>query len=279
MKVIFVCTGNTCRSPMAEGYLKSLNLKGVTVTSRGLCPGGDTVSEQSAVSMKKIGIDIKNHISKQINPFDLEADLFFCMTSSHAAALKSIGIDEDKIYLPETEIPDPYMKGQAEYDFCRDMIIKAINEALFCGVFTPFNISFAKQSDIKDIAYIEKECFSDPWSEKAIEESMNAATSFFIAKKKEKTVGYVGLSIVADEAYITNIAVLKDFRENSVATILLLRAIEEAKKKCAFISLEVRTSNEKAINLYNKLLFTKEGQRKGFYDNPKEDAIIMTRRF
>ena len=279
MKIIFICTGNTCRSPMAEGYLKSLNFKGVEVTSRGLYPGGDAVSNQSVTAMEKIGVDIKGHVSKELTHADLDADMFFCMTDSHARALLSAGIEKSKIYVPRLQISDPFMKGQDVYDLCRDEIINAVNDALFSGLIVPFRVDTATYSDVKDIALLEKECFSDPWSENAINESMSASTLFFTAKTINKTVGYIGLSVVADEAYITNIAVLKDYRNLGIGTLLLLKAIDETKQKCKFISLEVRVSNQKAINLYTKMRFLKEGLRKGFYNNPKEDAIIMTRRF
>ena len=57
MNVLFVCTGNTCRSPMAEGYLKSKNLKAVTVRSAGIYADGSPVSENSAAVMEEAGID------------------------------------------------------------------------------------------------------------------------------------------------------------------------------------------------------------------------------
>ena len=76
MNVIFVCTGNTCRSPMAEYYLKSKNLNDVSVKSRGFS-GGDSANEKSIAVMKEVGIDISNHISKNITAASRHAIMRF----------------------------------------------------------------------------------------------------------------------------------------------------------------------------------------------------------
>ena len=58
MNILFVCTGNTCRSPMAEGYLKSLNIPDIHVKSGGLAADGSPVSENSKTACLEKGIDI-----------------------------------------------------------------------------------------------------------------------------------------------------------------------------------------------------------------------------
>ena len=62
--VVFVCTGNTCRSPMAEGYLKSIKPKGYEIISRGLATDGSPAANNSVAVMLEAGIDITKHISK-----------------------------------------------------------------------------------------------------------------------------------------------------------------------------------------------------------------------
>ena len=71
MNILFVCTGNTCRSPMAEGYLRSKGIDGVTVSSRGLVADGSPVSPNSKTAMAEVGIDIAAHISRQITADDI----------------------------------------------------------------------------------------------------------------------------------------------------------------------------------------------------------------
>ena len=127
----------------------------------------------------------------------------------------------------------------------------------------------------RELSLIEKECFSAPWSEESFKTAEN--TRFYLYFEGERVVGYVGIYSVLDEGYITNIAVLKDHRKKGVATALL-KELTEKESALSYISLEVRESNAAAISLYTKFNFKKEGVRKAFYSNPKEDGLILTRR-
>lgn len=132
-KIIFVCTGNTCRSPMAEGYLKSKNRKDLEVISRGLAADGSAVSEKSVIAMQELGIDISAHLSKQLTFADLsESAIFICMSSSHADVLEGIGIDKIKIHV--LGISDPYGRDEETYKKCRDEIIEGVDELCEDGI-------------------------------------------------------------------------------------------------------------------------------------------------
>ena len=130
-----------------------------------------------------------------------------------------------------------------------------------------------------DIATIENNSFSTPWSEKAIRESMDAGTIFYVACLNNKIVGYMGLSKIVGEGYVTNIAVLPEYRRLGIGEKILGYVIDNTKAELEFISLEVRVSNIAAISLYEKFGFERAGLRKRFYTNPQEDAIIMTKYF
>ena len=83
-----------------------------------------------------------------------------------------------------------------------------------------------------------------------------------------------------DEGYITNVAVSQKERRKGIGTALLNRVFSYSKdNNLSFVSLEVRESNREAISLYTALGFKEEGKRKNFYDKPKEDALILTKRF
>ena len=137
------------------------------------------------------------------------------------------------------------------------------------------------RSTVPDVAAIERECFSQPWSEDMLaEELYNDNASFIVAVADDGTVlGYAGLTVVLDEGYINNVAVRSQYRRMGVADALLGTFINFAEDHLAFLTLEVRASNDKAISLYTKNGFVQEGRRKDYYKDPKEDAIIMTRRF
>lgn len=144
-----------------------------------------------------------------------------------------------------------------------------------------FFVRSAEDSDINRIAELERICFgSQAWGEKTILDARENQTRFFVAVKQNTVAAYVGINTVLDEGYITNIAVDPDFRRSGAASSLLecLNDLSE-KQKLSFISLEVRVSNTAAISLYLKHGYKNEGERKNFYDDPKENAYIMTKRY
>ena len=281
MNILFVCTGNTCRSPMAEGYLKSKGIEGVTVSSRGLAADGSPVSLNSKTAMDEAGIDIGSHISKQITADDInKADKIICLSPSHKALLLSAGVPENKLYILGDGISDPFGGSIEVYRRCRDEIFAAIDILIKDGFFGNISVIPIEQRHIKEIARLEEICFSEPWSEEDILEAYRLGTKFFAAEADKKLIGYIGIKAVIDEGYITNIAVFPEFRRRGVAKALLNKVFEFAKEKgLSFVSLEVRPSNTEAVSLYEKTGFKEEGRRKNFYRLPLEDALIMTKRF
>ena len=132
---------------------------------------------------------------------------------------------------------------------------------------------------LDDVYILETECFSHPWSKQSLEEELNNETSLFlVAKEENEVIGYIGMSIVIDEGYIFNVAVREKYRNKGVATALINELVTYGKKNnFSFITLEVRESNLPAISLYSKFGFIKAGERKDYYSNPKENAILMTK--
>ena len=281
MNILFVCTGNTCRSPMAEGYLRSKELDGITVISRGLASDGSPVSLNSKTAMAEVGIDISGHISRQITDRDIKnADKIICLSPSHRAALLSVGVPENKLFVLGNGISDPFGGDITVYRRCRDEIFAAIDALIENGFFSNIQIIPLELRLIKDIARLEALCFSEPWSEEGILEAYRLGTKFFIAENSKQLLGYIGIKAVIDEGYITNVAVYPQYRGIGVATALINKVFDFAKEKgLSFVSLEVRASNAAAVSLYEKTGFKEEGRRKDYYRLPREDALIMTKSF
>lgn len=132
------------------------------------------------------------------------------------------------------------------------------------------------------VAELERVCFSAPWSRNMLSEELeNDCSAFLVALDETGTaVGYAGLQVVLDEGYITNVAVRPECRRQGVAEKLLGVFTDFARAHAlSFLTLEVRASNRPAVLLYAKLGFRGEGRRRNYYEHPREDALIMTRRF
>lgn len=134
---------------------------------------------------------------------------------------------------------------------------------------------------IPQIASLERECFSMPWSEGMLEDALyDPQASFLVAEDGEGGVlGYAGLHAILDEGYLDNICVEPDARRRGVADALLDVFCRFGELNLAFLSLEVRVSNQAAIALYEKHGFRRAGLRRSYYERPREDAWIMTREF
>ncbi len=128
------------------------------------------------------------------------------------------------------------------------------------------------------IAALERQCFSDPWSVEMLRPELpDDSHEFLLAVEGEELLGYVGLMTVLDEGYLSNIAVSPEHRRQGIAEALLKALLMRARaRKLAFVTLEVRAGNTPAQALYRKLGFTEVGVRRGYYEHPREDAVLMT---
>lgn len=144
-----------------------------------------------------------------------------------------------------------------------------------------YNIVPMDRSHVPQIAALERECFSTPWSENLLQEVLfDPNASFIVAEDEQgRLLGYAGMQVVLDEGYIDNVAVEPAARRHGVGDALLDVFCRFGEANLSFLTLEVRASNAPAIALYRKHGFQQAGLRKGFYDRPREDAVLMTREF
>lgn len=140
MNILFVCTGNTCRSPMAEGIFKALlkdnNIDNINVSSAGISTfEGDSANEKAIYTLRNKGIDIKSHKSRQITKEIIEnSDLILTMTKSHKRMilnalpeyLNKVFTIKEYVYINNNEeltgknldIADPYGLDYNIYEKC-----------------------------------------------------------------------------------------------------------------------------------------------------------------
>ena len=141
-------------------------------------------------------------------------------------------------------------------------------------------ISDVEERHIAGIGELEKACFSSPWTEAQLRSQLKDDMHEFICAvdEQERVLGYVGMMFVLDEGYISNVAAAPSARRQGIADALIDKITKLGElHKLAFITLEVRASNEPAISLYQKHGFLPVGRRKGYYASPKEDAVLMTK--
>ncbi|WP_416200525.1 MAG: [Ribosomal protein S18]-alanine N-acetyltransferase [Thermocaproicibacter melissae] len=129
------------------------------------------------------------------------------------------------------------------------------------------------------LVQLEQACFTTPWSRDGLAAELhNPGAVFAVAELNGITVGYAGMNCVLDECYVDNVAVFPQYRRRGIAHMLMQHLIAAAQERnAAFITLEARISNTGAIALYESLGFQEVGRRPGFYRNPKEDALILTK--
>jgi len=135
--------------------------------------------------------------------------------------------------------------------------------------------------DIENVVNVENNCFTTPWSKDSFLREIveNKIALYLVAKIENIAVGYIGVWRIQNEGHITNVAVHSDYRGMGIGNMLVSELLSLCEKEgIDAFTLEVRKSNLVAQNLYKKFQFVEVGIRKGYYQDTKEDAVIMWRR-
>lgn len=133
------------------------------------------------------------------------------------------------------------------------------------------------EQDIPVVAKLEQMIFTDPWSENVYKQTLALDNVVYLVVEEDgEVIGVSGIQNIVGDGEITNVMIAPEYRGRGYAYQMLQSLLEEgAKIGVTDYTLEVRCSNENAIRLYEKLGFVSEGIRPGFYEHPKEDAVIM----
>ena len=133
------------------------------------------------------------------------------------------------------------------------------------------------EAHVAEIAALERECFSLPWSEASIRSELrNELSLWLVAVEDCRMLGYVGSQTVLGESDMMNLAVRPDCRRRGIGKALVEALCEVLRvEKAVSLTLEVRASNEAAKALYAALGFTSVGCRPRYYSRPTEDAELF----
>jgi ribosomal-protein-alanine N-acetyltransferase len=146
---------------------------------------------------------------------------------------------------------------------------------------TSYEIRGMREEDIPQIAAIEKLVFPAPWSEAAFRSELqdNAMAAYLVLAAEDRpwqVLAYGGLWKIFDEGHITNIAVLPEAQGKQLGRLLVHAMIQWAwSQGLSHMTLEVRLSNQRAIDLYKRAGFQEAGVRPAYYEENHEDALIM----
>ncbi|GAB3799323.1 ribosomal protein S18-alanine N-acetyltransferase [Virgibacillus kimchii] len=132
--------------------------------------------------------------------------------------------------------------------------------------------------DVEAVWQVENATFSAPWTKEIFygEITRNDHAYYFVMLLNDKIIGYVGVWVVVDDAQITNIAVLPEYRGKKLGEKLFRYTIQKLiLMNVSRLSLEVRESNIAAQKMYRKFGLVPGGIRKNYYVDNQEDAIVM----
>ncbi|HJU74080.1 MAG TPA: ribosomal protein S18-alanine N-acetyltransferase [Gemmatimonadaceae bacterium] len=141
----------------------------------------------------------------------------------------------------------------------------------------------AQIDDLDSIVEIERESFSDAWSEASFRSLLGRSEVCFVVAtcaddKEEEVIGYIVATFAADQGEVANLAVRPELRRSGHASRMLDFIYREAVRRAATsIWLEVRESNQSAIALYTAHGYRQMGRRARYYDDPQEDALVLSR--
>ena len=285
--ILFVCSGNTCRSPMAAALLNALHDPQYYAESAGIQAfPGDDISFGALEALRFTGTpsDPRNpytkHRARQIKEEDLKkASLIVGVTQRHAELLRNhFPLYKDKITVLPCDVCDPYGQDISIYLSTLTAIRHGIASLLRELAPDATGIYPVAPTDIPALCEIENDSFSTPWSKASFLLGMENPTNHTIVMKENGIVtGFAVYSVLFEDAELYDIAVAPAHRQKGIGAKLLNAVMRDVFERGAeTLRLEVRQSNLSARRLYEKHGFVYDkAVRKNYYQNPTEDALLM----
>ncbi len=170
------------------------------------------------------------------------------------------------------------IKNLVTYDADREFYAKVFPDSV--SIVDLVRLRKMHKDDLPHVLKIEAKNYQYPWSENVFKDCFIATTysNWVCEDETENIIGYAVLSVGAGEAHVINISIDPEVQGLGIGHKMMTHLIEISGKKAETMFLEVRPSNQGAINLYNKLGFNEVGLRKGYYpaeNGQREDAVIL----
>lgn len=137
---------------------------------------------------------------------------------------------------------------------------------------------YMREEDIDQVLAVEHASFTVPWSREAFYNELhnNKFAVYIVLEEDNKIIGYSGTWVVIDEAHVTNVAILPEYRGRQLGETMMRKLMSVAREMGAkSMTLEARVTNHVAQSLYRKLGFQNGGIRKNYYSDNQEDALVM----
>ncbi len=150
------------------------------------------------------------------------------------------------------------------------------------GDLSPDDYCFRKMSefDLPGVLAIERDTYDYPWSETIFKDCLRVNYHCYVVEQNSTAKGYAIMTVAAGESHILNLCIGETLRGNGIGRSLLAHLVEDARRyRADTMLLEVRASNEIAIDLYYKAGFNEIGRRNAYYPakDGREDALVLMR--
>ena len=148
----------------------------------------------------------------------------------------------------------------------------------------PYVVEEARHDDVDALASLERRCYTHPWSVRGFREALRRGENGLVlvarapagADPERGILGYCVLETAADELHVHNLAVRPEYRGGGLGRRLLAIALTIGERRGARVALlEVRASNQPAIELYRSMGFAPVAVRRNYYSQPPEDALVL----
>ncbi len=139
------------------------------------------------------------------------------------------------------------------------------------------NIDRMTMEDVEQVLLLERTCFGEGWTSTPFDRELSREDcSYFLAKDNNTLIGYSGSWLILEELHVIIMAVHPDYRRKKIGQKLLIELINDGLKNNAkWVTLEVKVTNMEAQRLYEKFGFSVKGRRKNYYQQDRQDALIM----